>query len=144
MGREAHRANFYFAINSYRLLLYGVQSHDSWTNIVSLFIVPKDGRNVIPVCGRLMIGVPISDPKTPPYILVRAEPGMASKMFPHITYSECPTGHILDGQFIVTGLTKFFSDMAMKVISNLPFSPNQQFLSLCQPDLAFLHCEPRG
>jgi len=91
-----------------------------------------------------MIGVPISDPKTPPYTLIRAEPSIVLKMFTHIAYGESPTGHILDSQLVVTGLPNLISDMISKVTSSLPFSPDRQCLFLCQPGLVFLHCGLQG
>lgn len=58
-----------------------------------------------------MMGVPIRDPKTPPY---RKNISGGKKTLPlnislratYIANGECATSHILDGQFIITRLSK--------------------------------------
>ena len=58
--------------------------HFPLTGLISILPLTAIGLSLMacrpstPVCGRLMIGVPIMEPKTPPLLIVKVPPAMSS------------------------------------------------------------------
>ncbi len=61
----------------------------------------KDIYRNIPVCGRLMMGVPIRDPKTPPYRIRQVRCADRGFGVTDIADCKCTARHVLDRQLVV-------------------------------------------
>ncbi len=98
-------------------------SHDEHTGLISTLPLIATGLSLIawrprtPVWGRLMIGVPISEPKTPPLLMVKVPPAMSSMVNLLSRAYSCQQQSCLSSNMLFTFLPRSEMACSMPIMS---------------------------